>query len=153
MKEEILCISYFDYLIGPSNFYCNESLDNNPDYPDLNRILDFNEEEDSFIFSYRKFQTINHLFYVESEVARGGHELVMITYMFKAAYFKNEIIDVFNYLESKIPILEEYASELKELNEFKSVLHAKNKPEYQPGVLNLGSDEFRNNFLTLYEIL
>jgi len=151
MKEEILCISYFDYLIGPSNFYCNESLDNNPDYPDLNRILDFNEEEDSFIFSYRKFQTINHLFYVESEVARGGHELVMITYMFKAAYFKNEIIDVFNYLESKIPILEEYASELKELNEFKSVLHAKNKPEYQPGVLNLGSDEFRNNFLTLYE--
>ena len=117
MKEEILCISYFDYLIGPSTFYCNESLEDNPDYPDLNKILDFNEEEGSFIFSYRKFQTINHLFFMQSDAARGGHELLMITYMIRAAYFKNEIIDVFKYLDSKIPILEEYASEIKEIEE------------------------------------
>ena len=71
MKEmnEILCINYFDYLIGPSTFYCNESLEDNPDYPDLNKILDFNEEEGSFIFSYRKFQTINHLFIFHLKIA------------------------------------------------------------------------------------
>jgi len=151
MKEEVLCISYFDYLIGPSTFYCNESLNNNPDYPDLNKILDFNEEEGSFIFSYRKFQTINHLFHLESNLARGGQELLMITYMVRAAYFKNEIVDVFKYLESKIPILEEYAEELKGINEFKSILHSKNKPEYQAGVLNIGSEEFRNKFLNLFD--
>ena len=149
--NEILCINYFDYLIGPSTFYCNESLEDNPDYPDLNKILDFNEEEGSFIFSYRKFQTINHLFFMQSDAARGGHELLMITYMIRAAYFKNEIVDVFKYLESKIPILEEYASKIKEIEELKSILHAQNKPKYQAGVLNLGSDEFRKNFLNLYE--
>ena len=151
MKEEILCISYFDYLIGPSTFYCNESLEDNPDYPDLNKILDFNEEEGSFIFSYRNFQTINHLFFIKSDLARGGHELLMITYMFRADYFKNEIIDVFKYLESKIPILEEYASELKEIDEFKPILHANNKPKYQAGVLNIGSEGFKNKFLNLYD--
>jgi len=151
MKEEILCISYFDYLIGPSTFYCNESLDDNPDYPDLHKILDFNEDEGSFIFSYRNFQTINHLFFIKSDIARGGHELLMITYIIRADYFKNEIVDVFKYLESKIPILEEYASILKGIDEFKSILHVKNKPEYQAGVLNIGSQDFKNNFLNLYD--
>jgi hypothetical protein len=150
MKEEILCVSYFDYLIGPSTFYCNEPLDDSPDYPNLNRILDFNEDEGSFIFAFRKYQTLNHLFLIESDIARGGSELVMITYMIKAAYFKNEIVDVFNYLESKMPILEKYASDLKEIKEFKSILHSKSKPEYQSGTLNVGSAEFRKEFLNLY---
>ena len=39
--------------------------------------------------------------------------------------FKDEIVDVFKYLDSKDPILEEFASEIKKLNEITSVLHLK----------------------------
>ena len=32
-QEEILCISYFDTIIGPSIFYCNDTVENIADFP------------------------------------------------------------------------------------------------------------------------
>ena len=104
-QNQILCITYFDQVIGPSTFYSNELLSASVEAPDINRILEFNDEEGTFIFAYRKFQTVNHIFYVDSDFARGGKELMMITYMIKTAIFKDEIVDVFRYLDSKAPVL------------------------------------------------
>ena len=95
MSEQILCVSYFDQVIGPNLFYCSEEHLEGPEYPDLGRILEFNESEGSFIFAFRKYQTLNHIFFIDSNVARGRKEILMITYLIKSAYFKNEIADVF----------------------------------------------------------
>jgi len=149
-KEEILCISYFDQIIGPNQFYCQESLDD-IEHPNLNRILEFNDEPGSFIFAFRKYQTVNHIFNIPSKYARGGEELFMISYMIRAAYFRNEIVDVFKYLESKKSILESYAEELKSLSELPEVLHNKNRSGLNRNIFEVGSENFKKDFLKLHE--
>ena len=94
-QDQILCVSYFDQVIGPNTLYCNEALTEIIGAPDLDKILEFNDEEGTFIFAYRKFQTVNHIFYIDSKIARGGKDLMMITYMIRTAIFKDEIVDVF----------------------------------------------------------
>ena len=149
-NEAILCVSYFDTILGPNNLYCSSPL-NPEEHPDLGRILEFTEEEGNFIFTFRKYQTINHIFYIESEFARGGKELLMITYMIKAAYFKEEITDVYNYLLSKTPDLESYALELKELQEITEILHNNKNRTNQKKILNIASEEFKEKFFNLFE--
>ncbi|TFF88343.1 MAG: hypothetical protein EU548_08980, partial [Promethearchaeota archaeon] len=61
MQEQILCVSYFDQIIGPSRFYCSEPLKNSKDAPDLDKILEFVDEEGFFIFAFRKYQSLNYL--------------------------------------------------------------------------------------------
>ncbi|MHA1491251.1 MAG: ADP-ribosylation factor-like protein [Promethearchaeota archaeon] len=149
MKEQILCISYFDQVIGPSLFYSSEdNLDS--DLPDINRILEFNEEEGTFIFAFRKYQTINHLFYIDSRIARGGKELLMITYMIRSAIFKNEIPDVFKYLDSKTPILEEYASKLRNIDGLIEIMHEHKDLGPKKGLLNITSPKFKNEFIKIF---
>ena len=144
-----LILSYFDTILGPSNLHYSSPLIPE-EHPDLGRILEFTEEEGNFVFTFRKYQTINHIFYIDSEYARGGKELLMITYMIRAAYFKDEITDVYNYLLSKAPDLESYALELKNLQEITEVLHAhKNRPNIK-NILNTASEEFKEKFLNLF---
>jgi len=150
VQEEFLCISYFDTIIGPTIFYCNEELSNEFDHPDLGRILDISDQEGTFIFAFRNYQTVNHIFYIENENARGGRLLLMITYMIRAEYFKNEIKDVFNYLETKRPILEEYALELKDLREFPVILNRHDNKYLLQNKIPLGSKEFQKRFLDLF---
>ncbi|MFX1594841.1 MAG: GTPase domain-containing protein [Promethearchaeota archaeon] len=149
-QNQILIISYFDQVIGPSTLYSNKTLSESEDAPDINRILEFNDEEGTFIFAHRKFQTVNHIFYMDSDLARGGKELIMITYMIKAAIFKDEIVDVFKYLDSKAPILEEFASEIRKLNDISSVLHLKKSAKSSEFVLDLANEELKNNFLNIF---
>ena len=111
--------------------YCSEDFEPGGENPEIGRILEFNDEEGTFIFAFRKYQTINHIFYIDSQFARGGKELIMITYMMRAAYFKNEITDVFKYLQSKTPLLEDFAQEIAKLNELPAVLQTHQKPESQ----------------------
>lgn len=148
-RESILCLSYFDSIIGPSTFYCSSPIDTK-EHPDLGRILEFQEHEGSFIFSYRKYQTINNIFYIDSEFARGGKDLLMITYMIRAAYFKDEITDVYRYLESKIPELENFAKEISNLKELTEILHTEKNRKSQQDILSFGSDEFQNQFLEIF---
>ncbi len=149
-QNQILCITYFDQVIGPNTLYCNESLSESSDAPDVNRILEFNDEEGTFIFAYRKFQTVNHIFYMDSDLARGGKELMMITYMIKTAIFKDEIVDVFKYLDSKAPVLEEFAIEIQKLEEIISILHSKKSSKTDECVLDLANEELRNKFLMIF---
>ena len=150
-QNQILCITYFDQVIGPSTFYSNELLSASLEAPDINRILEFNDEEGTFIFAYRKFQTVNHIFYIDSDLARGGKELMMITYMIKTAIFKDEIVDVFRYLDSKAPVLEDFASEIKKLNDLTSVLHLKKSAISGKYTLELANKELKRNFLDIFK--
>jgi len=149
-QEEFLCISYFDTIIGPTIFYCNEELSEEFDHPDLGRILDISDQEGTFIFAFRNYQTINHIFYIENENTRGRRLVLMITYMIRAEYFKNEITDVFKYLESKTPILEEYTLKLMELREFPMILNNHDNKYLLQNKITLGSKEFQNRFLDQY---
>ena len=149
-QDQILCVSYFDQVIGPSKLYCSEPLSDVVGAPDLDRILEFNEEEGTFIFAYRKYQTVNHLFYIDSKFARGGKDLLMITFMIKTAFFKDEIVDVFKYLDSKTPVLENFAEDIKELNELTSVLHLKKSVTSDENMLNFADEELKVSFLEIY---
>jgi GTPase SAR1 family protein len=102
------------------------------------------------MFTYRKFQTINHIFYIDSEYARGGKDILMITYMIRAAYYKDEISDVYRYLESKYTVLEEFAAELKEIKELTEILHKRKTLKDQLDILTLTSETFQKKFLDLY---
>ncbi|MBN1216823.1 MAG: hypothetical protein JXA99_15460 [Candidatus Lokiarchaeota archaeon] len=123
MIEKFLVISYFDMRIGPNILYSKSDIKNIFDFPDLSKILEFGTVEGIFIFSFRKFQTINIIFYMESKLARGGQDLIMISCIIRASYFKNELTDILKYLNSKQSILEKYAFELKKLPNFNLVLH------------------------------
>ncbi|MHA2006561.1 MAG: ADP-ribosylation factor-like protein [Promethearchaeota archaeon] len=149
-QDQILCVTYFDQVIGPNTLYCSESLEDIVGAPDLDKILEFNDEEGTFIFAYRKYQTVNHIFYIDSKLARGGRDLLMITYMIKTAIFQDEIVDVFKYLDSKSPILEDFAEEIKNLKEISSLLHMQTRMSSDRGVLNFAEDELKTDFLDIF---
>ncbi|MFW9900567.1 MAG: ADP-ribosylation factor-like protein [Candidatus Thorarchaeota archaeon] len=149
-QNQILSVTYFDQIVGPTVLYSSESLSGSADTPDINRILEFNDEEGTFIFAYRKFQTVNHIFYMDSELARGGKELMMITYMIKTAIFKDEIVDVFKYLDSKTPVLEEFAAEIRKLDDIVEILHTKKNSLNIEYTLDYANDELKTNFLNIF---
>ena len=137
MREKFLVISYFDNRIGPNILYSNSDVSNIYGFPDLSRILEFSEDDGIFMFSFRKFQTINMIFNIRSDTARGGQELLMISCIIRASYFKNELIDIYQYLETKKPILEKFAAELKGLPNFNLLL--------QKNVTNPSITQFTEN--------
>jgi GTPase SAR1 family protein len=149
-QDQILCVSYFDQVIGPNTLYCSESLIDAVGAPDLGRVLEFNDEEGTFIFAARKYQTLNHIFYIDSTLARGGKDLLMITYMIRSAIFKDGIVDVFKYLDSKTPILEDFALEMKELSDLSSLLHLKKKIMGEESVINHADKKLKSAFLDLF---
>ncbi len=149
-QDQILCVSYFDQIIGPNLLYANERLSEITGTPDLGRILEFNDEEGTFIFAYRKFQTVNHIFYIDSQFARGGKELLMISYLVRTAIFKDQIVDVFKYLESKSPILEEFAEEIRKLNDLASLLHSNKNGASNDSILNLANKDLKIKFLEIF---
>ena len=154
MSEQILCVSFFDAILGPRVFYCSEEgieEKKGKEFPDLGRILEFNEDEGSFIFAGRKYQTLNHIFYIHSPEARGGKDLLMITYMIKAAYFKNEITDVFKYLEQKKPVLQEMADDLADFDKLPLMLHQDGNGSSQESPIKLISQEMKEKFLGIFE--
>ncbi|MHA2472778.1 MAG: hypothetical protein ACXAES_06040 [Promethearchaeota archaeon] len=150
MIEKFLVLSYFDMRIGPNILYSNTDISNIYGFPDLSRILEFSEVEDTFIFSFRKFQTINTIFYMKSDIARGGRDLLMISGVIRASYFKNELTDIYKYLETKKNFLEKFASELKLLPKFNSILH---KYKQNPTIKQFKEycEEFKIDFLSIYD--
>ena len=149
-QDQILSVSYFDQVIGPNVFHSSEPLEEVVGAPDLDRILEFNDEEGTFIFAYRKYQTVNHLFYIDSKFARGGKDLMMITFMIKTAFFKDEIVDVFKYLDSKGPILEDFAEEIKKLNDLTALFHKKKAVISEGNVLNHADEKLKISFLAIF---
>jgi len=154
MNEQILAIIYFDEVLGPNTLYSGEDVELNTfDHPDLGRIIEFQEFQKgtrSFIFSFRKYQLISHLFYMQSNKARGGKILMMIAYMIKASYFRREIVDIYKYLESKKPILKDFEEEIRSLEELPNILQKPHKKSSMKNLLQLGSEKFRNQFLEIY---
>ena len=123
MPEKFLVISYFDPVIGPKILYSKDNISEIEEFPDLTRILEFQESSGTFLFSFRKFQTVNYIFYQPSTIARGGKDLLMISCVIRASYFKNELVDIFKYLEERGPILERFGNKLNRLPSFNRTLH------------------------------
>ena len=139
--DDNLAISYFDQVIGPRIFYCsNRNCFNDFDLFGFLDVL----EPGTFIFAFQNFHTINHIFSIDSEHARGFKEIIMLTYMIRNI----DIEDTYRYLKSKTLVLEALAKDLKNLSEFAKILNRKNKPD---NILELGSEEFKSDFLNLYE--
>jgi signal recognition particle receptor subunit beta len=149
-QDQILSVSYFDQVLGPNTFYSSEPLEEIIGAPDLDKILEFMEEEGPFIFPARKYQALNHIFYIDSHFARGGKELLMVSFMIKTAFFKDGIVDVFRYLDSKGPVLKDFADEIKELNDLTSLLHMKKNGKINGYVLNYGDEKLKTTFLEIF---
>ena len=139
-KNSLLVLSYFDRVRGPSILYCEESFE----HFELRNVLDV-LESGTFIFAFRNYQTVNRIFHLESEFARGGIETVMITFMIK----NTEVEDVFRYLESKTPILEDFSRDIKELEELPKILHELSN---LGDIFTIGSKTFREEFLKIYAV-
>jgi len=123
LEEKYLCVSYFDENIGPNLLLSRPTKPYHNDFPDLNRILEFSENPGSFLFAFRRYQSINYIFYMDSKIARGGKELLMISFLIRSSFFKKEIGEVLNYLNSKSEMLERFASEIIHLKDFNLILH------------------------------
>lgn len=111
---EVLCISYFSPILGPQIFYCNDPEIFEYKHPELEKILEFNENEGSFVFAGLKYQTSNFIFYSQTNQTNSGRVLIMLTYMVRSSYFKKNISNVFRYLESIGPLLKEMGNTLSQ---------------------------------------
>ncbi len=143
-----LVISYFDQVIGPSILYCNKEL-NEIKHIELNKLLDFNSRENCIILANDKYQTINYSFLIKSEEARGGFEQILLSYIIKEEDIKVEYLDIFKFLKSKQPILQNLANELKKLRWLPKLLTIKNKPS-DTSIIKMTSQRDQYNFLGLY---
>ncbi|MBD3254032.1 MAG: hypothetical protein GF383_03025 [Candidatus Lokiarchaeota archaeon] len=150
MNEGFLAISYFDQLIGPNLLYRNESEVEDKDFPDLSNILEYNEENGTYIFPFRRYQSINHIFTIKSEEARGGKELLMISYIIRGSFFRNDLMNIFKHLEEKEPILKSFANEISQLENFPKLLH-KHLRAPQLGDLRKVCEVLGVKFFPLYE--
>ncbi|MHA1196410.1 MAG: GTPase domain-containing protein [Promethearchaeota archaeon] len=148
-KNHILCLSYFDNIMGPTIFYCSSPVIPG-EHPNIGKILEFQDQEGSFIFAHRKYQTINYVFYIDSEYARGGKDLLMITYMIRAAFYRDEITDIYNYLQSIAIDLKEFAEELKTIKDFPKILHERKYHPDKQNIITEAPEEFKKDFLTVF---
>ncbi len=143
IKEEFvdnLVIYYFDHKKGPTMFYSSNNA--NFGYLDPKRFLDV-VESGTFILAIQNYQTINHIFTIQSEYARGRQETLMISYIVKHL----EIEDIFRHLRSKTLVLEEFVEELKKLEELPSLLHNLDDSSF---LYDLEYEDFNGKFLNIY---
>ena len=143
-----LVISYFDQVMGPSILYCNKEL-NEIQHIELNKLLDFNSRENCIILANDKYQTINFSFLIKSEDSRGGFEQVLLSYIIREDDIKSEYLDIFKFLRSKQPILQNLANELKKMRWLPKLLTLKKKPS-DTTILKMASQRDQYNFLGLY---
>lgn len=143
-----LVISYFDQVIGPSILYCNKEL-NEIQHIELNKLLDFNSRENCIILANDKYQTINFSFLIKSEDSRGGFEQLLLSYIIREDDIKSEYLDIFKFLRSKQPVLQNLANELKKMRWLPKLLSIKNKP-CDTTILKIISQRDQYDFLGLY---
>ena len=143
-----LVISYFDQVMGPSILYCNKEI-NEIKHIELNKLLDFNSRENCIILANDKYQTINYSFLIKSEDSRGGVEQFLLSYIIKEDDIKSEYLDIFKFLRSKQPILQNLANEIKKLRWLPKLLTIKNKA-FDTIILKKASQRDKDDFLSLY---
>ena len=151
MKDKILCILYFDKIIGPSFLHGNLDLSNGNKYPDLRKILDYNEGEGTLFVATPDFASFNYIFVIKSHLARGGVHSLMISFIIEFNYYNDNIKDCFKEMYVIDPILRNFAEEIKHLNFFNKLLDKNIDNDLKQKELNYACNEIRNNFLNLYD--
>ena len=149
-NEIFLILTYFDMRIGPNILYSNMDPSTVDNFPDITKVLEFNTEEGTFLFSYRRFQTANYIFYLKDDLARGGVSQLMISCVLRSSFFQNEFVDVIKYLEKKGKILEKFATKIKDIKDFNKILHYyKRDPKIEQFVDFCEANNI--DFITLYD--
>ena len=146
-----LLLSFFNQRKGPDILF--EGVDSNTiDDSDLDTILqnlDYDIEEETFIFGFRKNWILNYLFNIYSDFARSKHNLLMISYIIRDEYINEQNIDTLRLMESKKHILNEFAEELKHLDVLPKILRKIEDPGYD--ISDSKYNEYRKEFYKLYK--
>lgn len=112
-----LLLSFFNQRKGPDILF--KGVDSNKiEETELDAILqnlDYNLEEETFIFGFRKNWILNYLFNIYSDYARSRQNLLMLSYIIREDYISEQNIDTLRLLESKKYILKEFGEKLKNL--------------------------------------
>jgi hypothetical protein len=147
-----LIVSFFNQRKGPDILI-------NPyheDYPipdsELDAILqnlDYDFEEETFIFGFRKNVILNYLFNSYSDFARSNQNLLMISYIIREDYIHDQNIDTLRLLESKKHILKEFGNKLKEMNNLPLLIRKIEDPACD--ISESKYNEYKEEFYHLYK--
>lgn len=147
-EDNFLIISFFDMMQGPRIFYFDDFFVESTN-PRIEKILGIHDiriyENETFVFSFQNYYTLNYLFYLDSKYqSRGGREQLMITLMCK------QNGNLTNYsLDAKEDLIKQFAEELKTINHLPYFLNSNN-------VISLNQNDpllpaFKEEFLQVYD--
>ena len=153
-KNEILnwnlLLSFFNQRKGPDILF--KGVDsNNIEESELDAILqnlDYNFEEETFIFGFRKNLILNYLFNIYSDFARSKQVLIMISYIIREDYIREQNIDTLRLMESKKRILKEFGEELKNMVNLPIVIRKIEDPGCNISVSMF--NEYKEDFYKIY---
>jgi hypothetical protein len=152
-----LILSFFNQRKGPEILFrgINPQSIKKSDLDTILQNLDYQIEEETFIFGFRKNWILNYLFNIYSESARAQQHLLMISYLIREEYIKRENIDTFKLLEQKKQVLKDYAEDLKKLENLQLIIRAKEdyRTNVEPSVYNRFQTQFSQLYKTYYEKL
>jgi len=153
-KNEILnwnlLLSFFNQRKGPDILFKGVDL-NNIEESELDAILqnlDYNFEEETFIFGFRKNLILNYLFNIYSDFARSKQVLIMISYIIREDYIREQNIDTLRLMESKKRILKEFGEELKNMVNLPIVIRKIEDPGCNISVSMF--NEYKEDFYKIY---
>ncbi|MFX1337270.1 MAG: hypothetical protein ACFFDK_01530 [Promethearchaeota archaeon] len=150
-----LLLSFFNQRKGPDVLF--KGLDSNSiEELELDAILqnlDYNFEEETFIFGFRKNLILNYLFNIYSEFARSKQNLLMISYIIREEYIHEQNIDTLRLLENKKHILKKFGEELKNMDNLPTMIRKIEDPgcDIPDSMFNEYRDEFYQLYKKYYE--
>ena len=146
-----LLLSFFNQRKGPDILF--KGVDsNNIEETELDAILqnlDYNFEEETFIFGFRKNLILNYLFNIYSEFARSKQNLLMISYIIREEYIREQNIDTLRLLESKKHTLKEFGKELKNMDNLPMMIRKIEDPRCD--ISEPKYNEYKEEFYQLYK--
>ncbi len=148
-----LLVSFFNQRKGPdiliNPYHIEEYPIEDSELDAILQNLDYNFEEETFIFGFRKNVILNYLFNTYSDFARSKQNLLMISYIIREEYIHEHNIDTLRLLESKKHILKEYGEELKEMDNLPLLIRKIEDPACD--ISEAKYNEYKEEFYQLYK--
>ena len=146
-----LLLSFFNQRKGPDILF--KGVDSkNIEETELDAILqnlDYNFEEETFIFGFRKNWILNYLFNIYSDYARSRQNLLMLSYIIREDYISEQNIDTLRLLESKKYILKEFGEKLKNLEYLPKFIRKIEDPGCD--ISDSKHNQYKKDFYELYQ--
>ena len=146
-----LLLSFFNQRKGPDILF--KGVDSkNIEETELDAILqnlDYDFEEETFIFGFRKNWILNYLFNIFSNYARSKQNLLMLSYIIREDYISEQNIDTLRLLESKKYILKEFGEKLKNLEYLPKFIRKIEDPGCD--ISDSKHNQYKKDFYELYQ--